>query len=184
MTHKNEKGFTLVEVIVVAAIIAILAGILVPMIFSQIDQAKISRARGDIKSLSAAIYAFRKDVGQWPKSTSNAACDSSLLISDGPGLTAGISAALQGLQYNVNDVKTFSSQLMSDPGNGCYNNWKGPYFGSVDIDPWGNPYVLSTLSIDVNGEFALILSAGPDGAFNTAGNSSTVTGDDIGMRIK
>lgn len=184
MAKRNEKGFTLVEVIVVAAIIAILAGILVPMIFNQIDEAKISRAKGDIKSISTAIYSFRKDVGMWPKNTVDAGCDSTMLISDGSGLTADQGATLVGLGYNVRDAKTFSSQLTSDPGNGCYNNWKGPYFGNVDLDPWGNPYILDSLSIDVDGVSTLLLSAGADGVFDTPSNSSSVDSKDIGLRIK
>nr|MDA8412260.1 prepilin-type N-terminal cleavage/methylation domain-containing protein [Desulfobacteraceae bacterium] len=63
---KRNRGFTLIEVIVVAAIIAILAGILVPMIFRQIDEAKISRAEADCKSISTAVLLFRKDTGKWP----------------------------------------------------------------------------------------------------------------------
>ena len=180
----NRRGFTLIEVIVVAAIIAILAGILVPMIFNQIDEAKISRAKGDIKSLSTAIYSFRKDVGAWPKSTADAACNSTLLISNGPGLNAATSAALQAQQYNVNEVKTFSSQLTNDPGNGCYGNWKGPYIANVDLDPWGNPYLLSTLDINTQGVPALIVSAGADGVFNTPRDSATVDSNDIGVRLK
>jgi len=184
MAHKNQQGFTLVEVMVVAAIISILAGILVPMLFNQIDEAKVSRAKADLKSLGTAIYAFRTNVSAWPKNTADAACNSTMLISDGPGLTAALGAALQALQYDVNGVKAFSSQLTDDPGNGCYNNWKGPYLASVDLDPWGNPYILSTLSIETTGEPALLLSAGADGVFNTAANADTVDVNDVGIRLK
>jgi len=38
--HKNNKGFTLVELIVVLVILAILAAILVPMLLGYIDEAK------------------------------------------------------------------------------------------------------------------------------------------------
>jgi prepilin-type N-terminal cleavage/methylation domain-containing protein len=62
----GNRGFTLIEVIVVAAIIAILAGILVPMIFNQIDEAKLTRAEGDCKTISTAILMFRKETGKWP----------------------------------------------------------------------------------------------------------------------
>ena len=61
---RGNRGFTLIEVIVVAAIIAILAGILVPMIFNQIDEAKKTRAQADCKTISTAILMFRKDTAK------------------------------------------------------------------------------------------------------------------------
>src|SRR5271169_4840041 len=66
MKARDAKGFTLIEVIVVAAIIAILVGILVPMIFKEIDEARITRASADTKSISTALLVLRKDTGQWP----------------------------------------------------------------------------------------------------------------------
>ncbi|MBL0226806.1 MAG: hypothetical protein IPQ16_14920 [Geobacteraceae bacterium] len=51
----------MIEVIVVAAIIAILAGILAPMIFNQIDEAKKTRALADCKTISNAVMLFRKE---------------------------------------------------------------------------------------------------------------------------
>ena len=51
--NKNEKGFTLIELIVVIAIIAILAAVVVPNIFSLTDKAKESSA----KALASAVVA-------------------------------------------------------------------------------------------------------------------------------
>ena len=61
MKSGNERGFTLIEVIVVAGIIAILAGILVPMIFKEIDESRITRASADVRSISAAMIVFRRN---------------------------------------------------------------------------------------------------------------------------
>ena len=182
MNHlKKESGFTLVEVIVVAAIIAILAGILVPMIFSQIDEAKISRAKADVNSISSAIYAFRKDVGAWPNNVSDAACTSTVLRADGADFSAAMSAAMTALGYDMSNIKTFSSQLTEDPE--CYNNWNGPYMAFVEADPWGNPYFVYSNDFN-NSDPVSVISAGPDGTVNTNLGSPGISPADIGVRIK
>lgn len=175
MHLKGEKGFTLVEVIVVAAIIAILAGILVPMIFSQIDEAKLSRAKGDLRSLTSGIYAFRKDVGQWP------ACAGATLLYGSGTLNQ---AKLTELTYDLTGLQLFTDHLMGD-GNGCYGDmWKGPYFGSVEADPWGNSYFVNAQGFGVANQAVLVLSAGPDGVIQTGSADAAPAGDDIGIRVK
>jgi len=171
----GEKGFTLVEVIVVAAIIAILAGILVPMIFSQIDEAKLSRAKGDLRSLSSAIYTFRKDVGQWP------ACGGVPLLL-GSGKSNAVDLGAKG--YTTAGAQPFTDHLMTDDA-ACYGDmWKGPYFGSVEPDPWGNPYFANAEGFGVANQAVLLLSAGPDGVVDTGPTASVAANDDIAIRVK
>ena len=55
MKKSNKKGFTLVELIVVIAIMAILAAVLVPTITNKINDAKESAAKSDMSAVANAI---------------------------------------------------------------------------------------------------------------------------------
>jgi type IV pilus assembly protein PilA len=55
MKKLNKKGFTLIELIVVIAIIAILAAILIPALLDYIEQANVTRAQSDARSLYSAV---------------------------------------------------------------------------------------------------------------------------------
>lgn len=63
-----KKSFTLVELIVVIAIIAILSAIIAPNAFKAIEKAKISRAIAEFKSMKTATLSFYSDTGSWPLS--------------------------------------------------------------------------------------------------------------------
>jgi len=175
----NEKGFTLIEVIVVAGIIAILAGILVPIVFKEIDESRITRATADIRSISTTMIIFRKDIGAWPQM--DGSCSPIVTFLSGAG---NIDPNLAGLGYDTAVASSYDSHFSSDSNN-CYSpNWKGPYMAMVSADPWGNSYITNANSFETAGQPVWILSAGPNKRLETTSASTALLGDDIGVRIK
>lgn len=74
-THKRvcRRGFTLVEMLVVMAIIAILAAILLPAIRAAVTAAKNNRIAQEISSLHQAVEAYKQKFGDYPPNFNDAA---------------------------------------------------------------------------------------------------------------
>ncbi|HBV89016.1 MAG TPA: prepilin-type cleavage/methylation domain-containing protein [Desulfosporosinus sp.] len=64
---QKQKGFTLVELIVVIAIIGILAGIMLPRYYSFTDDARMGAAISEAKSIRTMGETFYAKYGEWPK---------------------------------------------------------------------------------------------------------------------
>lgn len=65
-TRSNQRGFTLIEIMVVVVILGILAGIVVPRLLDRPEQARRTKAALDIKSLEEALALFKLDNGFFP----------------------------------------------------------------------------------------------------------------------
>ena len=61
-----QRGFTLLELLVVMVIIGLLAGYVGPKYFSQIGKSEVKAARAQIDALEKALDQYRLDVGRYP----------------------------------------------------------------------------------------------------------------------
>lgn len=64
--HRLQRGFTLIELMVVITIIGILAALIVPKVVGRTDDARVAAARQDIAQLMQALKLYRLDNGRYP----------------------------------------------------------------------------------------------------------------------
>jgi general secretion pathway protein G len=66
--HKKQRGFTLIEVLVVIVILGVLAALIVPKVMGRTDEARQVAAKQDIGSIAQALKLYRLDNGRYPTS--------------------------------------------------------------------------------------------------------------------
>jgi prepilin-type N-terminal cleavage/methylation domain-containing protein len=72
---RNTKGFTLIEIIVAVALVAILSAAIAPSVLNNINQGRVARAQSDVQAIAGAIMRFKADTGVFPRLVNGAAAD-------------------------------------------------------------------------------------------------------------
>ena len=64
--RRAPRGFTLIEIVIAVAILAILAAIVIPRVAGRVDDARIARAKSDVQALVTALNLYKLDNYQYP----------------------------------------------------------------------------------------------------------------------
>lgn len=62
----RRSGYSLLEILIVLAIIGLIAALVGPRLLSQLDRSKVTAARLQIRTLSSAVETLRIDLGRYP----------------------------------------------------------------------------------------------------------------------
>lgn len=63
---RQQRGFTLIEIMVVVVILGVLAALVVPKVMSRPDEARLVAAKQDIQALAQALKLYRLDNQRYP----------------------------------------------------------------------------------------------------------------------
>ena len=88
----GERGFTLVEMLVVITIIGLIMGLIGPRVLNYLGESKVKTARIQIQSFASALDLFNLDAGRYPSSTEGLAA----LVRRPPGFSGWNGPYLKG----------------------------------------------------------------------------------------
>ena len=85
LLRRDRAGYSLLEILIVVAIIALLAALVGPRIMGQLDRSKVRTAEVQARALVSALHTMRLDIGRYP--TNEEGLD--LLVGNSQGTVAG-----------------------------------------------------------------------------------------------
>jgi prepilin-type N-terminal cleavage/methylation domain-containing protein len=168
MRRSSSQAFSMIEVAVAIAVMAILAGAAIPLVMKTLNQQREQRARSEMKLLFEGLFGARD------RTVSNMHSDFGY-----SGIAPLSSWATR--QPAIGTVRNYGPYPA--PRGALAGGWRGPYYnGNTDAtgipqDPWGRPYVLRNVAGTTPGW--QILCTGMNGVLNTVIANGTPQVDDL-----
>jgi general secretion pathway protein G len=114
--RRNSAGFTLIELMIVVAVIGILAAISIPLYGSMQQRARVSKVQADLRAIASAASAYQAHTGTLPPDIATLTASAS----NGAGQAAG--PFLNGVPtLPSGGVPTWSTYSYASNANGTFS---------------------------------------------------------------
>lgn len=119
----RQRGFTLLEILVVVMILGLLISLAAPRILGRTDEARVTKAMADIKAIETALGMYKLDSGRYPTTEQ--------------GLRALVEAPSSGPEARNWRAEGYLERVPADP-------WNQEFLYASD----GRSYVLRSMGAD------------------------------------
>lgn len=110
MVRKNIKGFTLVEIMIVVAVIALLASLLIPNLVRARIQANESSAQATLKNISTAFETYAAVNNAYPTVVTDLLTATPVYLSEDY-----FSGSVNGYSYTINTLSSYTYSVTASP---------------------------------------------------------------------
>jgi len=124
MLHRGEKGLTLIELLIVVAILGIIAAVIIPNIGTFMTMGVVSAANTEAENVKTASLAYYADAGIWPDDTGSTSGNYSFTDYYAGTLKASYSFDTDGFLDGVGDPGGAGGGTTSSGYSGIH--WENP----------------------------------------------------------
>ena len=183
-SHRRQRGLTLLELVVVVALLVVLAGFIIPLAAGQIDKARTTATNANLVLIRDAIMGtsdkpgYYSDTGQFPRTLKD------LFIN--PFASTDPLA-----MFNRDTGRGWHGPYLIPTGSTYPNNFANTYIANdpAILDAWGQPIVIQIPdpaqigpgtypnSKTASQAFIRLISAGPNGVVDTPQNGVDASGN-------
>jgi hypothetical protein len=183
-------GYSVTEVTTILTALTILSGAAAPAVTTYLEDAKLVRARSDVRTVAISLVRLMSDVG--PERNREGGWAAYDILAGGGLIPAANAAPARNWAASGDKVGSLDDHLITNAPEypvrqpRAQFGWRGAYIQDpVSSDPWGQRYAVNVAAMKSPAFDTVALSAGPDGIVESVfeRDGLPTAGDDIAAMV-